>query len=387
MIEVKAPVCNTDYPLPRLEITTFNPFKIPSIIPGKDPFDISTFLEQTPLNLPNIFTEYHFHETNGVADKRRKRRLYQRLYRRIQKLGTLGLITLQKSEGFLWISRGLNSSSCIEEIMQESKNTDSDDISHTQCKGIYRLPQKRLIQQTQAIDLCLSRQMLSYPDREAIQNIFQKYLKRYETKTIHYIHSDECEPSVVSQGLCRTRFNDKGRYIRELIQFNRCWNNASEIYDKGVVIGLTTAPYNFESIYHANKHFGPELNRFLTNITYKLPRRRPYFCSYEFTRTGILHAHIAFFGVTHLYSSNEDDEIAWIKKRWSQGKRVSSEEIRKDPVWGIWYRVKTDIRSNLKECPVENTRKYLGMCLTNKLDSELYWTFGQKYFSSSKDLC
>jgi len=363
-------------------------FQIPSEIPGKNPFDISKFLEEWPVNVPGIFSIYHFRETAGYMNKKRRRRLYQKLYRKILMLEEQNLLKISKSDGILWLLRGPGYSPCIVDNMHGSRIAaiSAEFIPPKKQKDIYTPPKKRLREQMKAIAICNQRMMLWYPDRKAIQNLYSKYLERYQTKTLTFTHGENNSDPIITRGPCRTRFTDKGRHIGELIRYQTCWETASRLYDTGVVIGLTTDPKRFENIYHANKHFGSELNRFLTTISYHLPKPKHYICSYEFTKTGILHGHLALFGNSFLHSPDRKQELKWIARRWCQGQRVSSEEIRKDPHWKTWHRVHTDSRKDFSEEPTENTQQYLGKSLVDQLNSELYWTFDTKYFSCSKNL-
>ena len=371
-------------------IPILNVYQIKSDIPGKNPFDIYGFFERCGVNMQYIWVAYRFHELDGFRNKKIENKLYQRLYRRICKLNNDGIIKINKIDGFLWIYDKEDYFSCIIGNKHRSKDLliPQESKNQPKRKDTPQSSRRRLLQKKYAIQLCKTKTMLNPADREVLKKQFEQYQQRYETKTIEYGQKtgNDSELTTIHKGTCNTRFNNSSRRSHQIMKHQNCWKNASTRFKTGVILTLTTDPKKFGNIYESHKHFAHEFNRFMANISYHLPKPISYICAHEFTETGLHHGHLVIFGIPFLHSKDNTEEKAWIRKRWTQGKRVDSEEIALDQVHDIWYRIKTDKRTDTSQCPGENTYYYTGMDLIENRNTELYWAFDQQYFNNSDDL-
>ena len=133
----------------------------------------------------------------------------------------------------------------------------------------------------------------------------------------------------------RTRFNSKS-YIKKLLKrFERVFSIACRHYNYAVFLTLTTDPKRFSSLWHANRHFSVAFNRFLSFLGKRLGKRPKYICVYEFTKSGLLHAHIIIFGVSYLLHKFE------LTKYWAkcgQGKITYIYRLKKKRDRWVWLK-------------------------------------------------
>ena len=151
-------------------------------------------------------------------------------------------------------------------------------------------------------------------------------------------------------------------------------------HKKAVHLTVTTDPNRFYSLYAANRHFQKAFNRFMSFLTRKLGKRPEYITAYEFTKSGLLHAHILLFGLSwlsHKHAISED----W--NRCGQGSITYIYSVRNDNGRWVYARGKpTDFKKD--KTAADYLKKYLLKSIDDPKEAMLYWVLNKRFFSCTR---
>nr|AGL12826.1 RepTP2 [Thermococcus prieurii]AVP12428.1 RepTP2 [E. coli-T. kodakarensis shuttle vector pTPTK1]AVP12434.1 RepTP2 [E. coli-T. kodakarensis shuttle vector pTPTK2]AVP12439.1 RepTP2 [E. coli-T. kodakarensis shuttle vector pTPTK3] len=194
----------------------------------------------------------------------------------------------------------------------------------------------------------------------------------------------------------RTRFTSRAMLVQKLERYDSLFKVASARHTDAVFLTLTTDPSRFSNLYEANRQFSHSFNRFMSRLRGYFARRGQhleYIAVYEFTKSGLLHAHVIIFGVRYLLP------VRVISRWWSeagQGRVVYIYRLRNvDGRW-VWARRRPrDVRAG--EGAEDYLKKYLrkALRLASTLDTSdvkkvlplaLYWAFNKRFFTYSRSL-
>ena len=247
-------------------------------------------------------------------------------------------------------------------------------------------PKRCREQRTNSVKILDNVKTLSEEDRDEIKGEFQDYLEEVDNLKIilrrkatssSYIHSGGPKYKILSYN---TRFTDKRIIVKNLTKMDAAFAHMSKRYKKGVHLTLTTDPKRFYSLYAANRHFSIAFNRYMSFLSRKRGKRLPYIAAYEYTKTGLLHAHILFFGISWL---NYKHAITEDWNRCGQGTITYAYSIKNDN--GRW----TYVRGKPSDLEKEKTaadylKKYLQKSVDNPEEAMLYWVLNKRFFSCSR---
>ena len=195
----------------------------------------------------------------------------------------------------------------------------------------------------------------------------------------------------------RTRFTDKGRKTHNIKTYDRGWNRANMLYNRGVFITLTTDPSLHKSLWHANRHLTRAFNRYMSLLVSRKKRyiekrydidnestgdktiRLRYISAYEFQENGLIHLHAVFFGIRYLASI---DKISEDWQKCGQGRIVHAYGIRRDNDRWLWNKEKPGDAEG--RTPEDYLRKYLEKALYLNENFGLYWAVNKRFCTMSR---
>ena len=128
-----------------------------------------------------------------------------------------------------------------------------------------------------------------------------------------------------------TRFTDSHDSANSEIRFREALDNASEGFDTGVVVTLTIDPKRFETHSEATESIREAKSRLLSTLSYQLGESPTQITIPDFqTNTGLLHYHIAIFGVTNVSESQNETgkptiSQSQIREYWSENYDIGSQ--------------------------------------------------------------
>lgn len=315
------------------------------------------------------------HQIN-LNDKRTYQKYYQRLYRFLKYLEEKQIIELHRtSDALLFVSIRQQ----IIDLLKQAQNSNSvKDV----IKSIYALPKRARIERIEAIKIALSEKMLDEFSKEEINELFKTYLKEINSRRIILIKKHDAFSFTPDQLILRykTRFNARDRQIRNLRNYERVFEIASQRYRNAVHLVLTTDPKRFKSLWHSWRHFSKAFNRFMSYTAKKRKTRHHYIAVYEFTRSGLLHAHIVIFGTSSLFWKHQ---ITQIWQRTGQGSYNFIYALKNENGKFVYARERPrdakrgeDVKSYLS--------KYLKKAYFDSETLSLYWTSNKRFFTCSR---
>jgi len=134
-----------------------------------------------------------------------------------------------------------------------------------------------------------------------------------------------------------TRFTDSYDSAKSQRQFREALDNADEDFDSGVVVTLTIDPKGFETHSEATESIRKAKKNLLQTLDYQLGEYPTQITIPDFqTKTGLLHYHIALFGVTNVSESQNQVgqptiSESQIREYWSDtydiGTQISIQQI------------------------------------------------------------
>ena len=241
-------------------------------------------------------------------------------------------------------------------------------------------------QRINAIKVIDSVKILGEKERETIEEEFQDYreevgnykiILRRKSEISNFFNQEEPKYKILPY---ITRFTNRKIALENLDKMDAAFDYMSKRYKNGVHLTLTTDPKRFYSLYAANRHFSKAFNRYMSFLSRKRGKRLHYIAAYEYTKTGLLHAHVLFFGISwlsHKHAITED----W--DRCGQGRITYVYPIKNNN--GRWTYAKSK-PSDLKEGKTakDYLKKYLLKSIDNPKEGMLYWAFNKRYFSCTR---
>ena len=125
-----------------------------------------------------------------------------------------------------------------------------------------------------------------------------------------------------------TRFNDPGRAAESRERFDAAWSTASDRHSSAVMATLTLDP----SLHASAIDAADALTETVRNVSQwlardvsaewaadRVGRKLPYLSAVEWTDSGLIHAHVVFFGASRLcwqgaLSSHLEDKTGWVTR-------------------------------------------------------------------------
>jgi hypothetical protein len=198
-----------------------------------------------------------------------------------------------------------------------------------------------------------------------------------------------------------TRFTDSHDASNSQRRFRDALDNASEAFDSGVVVTLTIDPKRFETHSEATEAIQDEKRTLLSRLSYQLGDSPTQITIPDFqTNTGLLHYHIALFGITNVpESQNETGEPtiseSQIREYWSEDYDIGS-QISIQQTWtrdGTWLLHRDDKKVSLSYYLGKRIRELqdlagldTGSIPLKYWRHALFWTHGIQYVSCSNSL-
>lgn len=242
-------------------------------------------------------------------------------------------------------------------------------------------PKRAHILRKNAIQYIHKKKMFDLSLRQETKTFFVDYLDDIQDKYLcFYRYAPKMDPT---PGLClpvTTRFNDRSKIKLTLDKFDYALDMASEIYEDGVYLTLTTDPNLFDNIWEANRHFSQAWNKFLSYITKRHGKRPRYVASYEYTKeSGLMHAHIIIFGLSWL-APHKDITTEW--EKCGQGSINHEYVIHNDQ--GKWHWTRAKPQKCKHKDPTSYLKKYLKKGLFDISSHDLYWLFNKRFMTCSR---
>ena len=326
---------------------------------------IRAIFKNDVVNLPYL--------VSSIFGKNYSHSQYMQVYRWVKRLNSKGYIDLKKIDGLLWI---YPQKSFFDLIKRREKNSNF-------VKSVYVFPKRSHPLRIEAIKTILNHKILDSEILDDLRFNFNLYLGDISSKKIVLRKKDDA-PIGIPEFLFldyRTRFNSKS-YVKKLLKrFERVFYIACRHYNYAVFLTLTTDPKRFSSLWHANRHFSVAFNRFLSFLAKRLGSRPKYLCIYEFTKSGLLHAHVIIFGVSYLIDKFE------LTKYWAkcnQGKITYIYRLKKKGDRWVWLK-KRPRGAKYNQGIKDYLKKYLRKGFADREGLQtLYWVFNKRFFSCSR---
>jgi len=261
---------------------------------------------------------------------------------------------------------------------------------------------------------------------EPVQDAYTDYLEHINDQEI--IVYDQDNPDRFLLFPYRTRFNDTGRALSNLDNYDAKFNEAEQYYDTAVFLTLTTDPAMHKTLWHANRYMSVAWNRFMSlvqkreliarkeELTYakqqELKRAgwrepqirqhirsrdfrhwlddqtagssyRPRYISVaEFQQNGLIHLHVLIFGKQWLSHKNQ---LAADWERCGQGRIVDVCAVRRSKDGWTWSNPNSRPRDAKPGEDARNyLRKYLNKAIFDKKGFELYFACNRRFFTASR---
>jgi hypothetical protein len=300
---------------------------------------------------------------------------YHRTYRLINKLISSNFLTKQKynNKTFFVVTTpaGLD-------LLSSAANLKPRKDIHA------AVPIRATIERKKAIQLLQSFKLLNTDLRAEIDNLFDEYIELCNQKVIilHLLNSENFSDLKNPEYLILkylTRFTDNTRKKQSIEQYERIFESIPPQYKKAVHLVLTTNPKLFRNLYEANRHFVIALNRFFSRLR-KIFRERPlYIAVYEFTKTGLLHAHIILFGRPFLLPKRK---ITQIWQACGQGSYNYVYSLKRTSSGWVYARERP---KKLKKGTTADDylKKYLLKAQYDENSMSMYWATNKRFYSFS----
>lgn len=259
---------------------------------------------------------------------------------------------------------------------------------------------------------------LSTTQKETIECQFFEYLEQIHDRW-NILRNTEPEPRDHDYLLVpyATLFNSESRADDNWRRYHQAWDRATERYDVGVQVTLTTDPAKFSSIKQMADEIGENFNRFMSWLKRRLADRcdevgeqghnirrctdceeyaeRPdYVRVLEWTEKGRPHLHVVIFGVDWLV---HQEELANYWDRY-QGRIVDIRQVRnrdgnwlsKEPETGTVKNEKAHLGKYLsKQMPTDESLDELQEAVGGEdglWKTAMYWATGKRFWTCSEDL-
>ena len=251
-------------------------------------------------------------------------------------------------------------------------------------RDIFEIPKRCSEERKAAIKEVQTFFMLDQKKANSLLAKFWMYLNDLGDKVIilkRIIPAWDMSPFLIQ--FYQTRFNDPKFYKKNLFIYNSVWDAATLRYKRAVHLVLTTDPKRFKNLWEANRHFSIAFNRFMSYLTKHFGGKRPrYIASFEFTGSGLLHAHVIIFGVPYLLPHKVITQ-EW--ERCGQGSYNYIYSLINNN--GDWIYAKGKPKKVKKgETAREYLKKYLKKGISRLELTVLYWLFNKRFFTYSRAL-
>ena len=226
--------------------------------------------------------------------------------------------------------------------------------------------------------------MLTLSDKEEIGNYFDDYIDDINDRTIileRIMNYDEYGQRYFFLPY-QTRWNSKARKKIILDKYEISIMKSLERYKTAIHLVLTTDPKRHKSLWHANRHFSPAFNKFMSFLKKRLGYRPDYLTVYEFTKSGLLHAHVLIFGISYLIPHVD------ITREWEKCNQGSYNYIYalKKTKNGWQYKRERPTDSKKGQTADDYLKKYLKKAQFDESLLFLYWTFNKRFYTCSRTL-
>jgi len=351
---------------------------LPLLLPGD--FRIKAlnliFKSSSPYNLPSLLKTIKPNLKFRSARDPEYHKYYVSLYRFLKLLEKNGFVKLSKVDGLIWIYPMKLPIDLIIRVKQNSNSCDSCDSQKW-----WAIPKKIRPEREEAIRVVQLLDILTDKDRELLKDLFFDYLNDIKNRRIVLVSRFNCDDplKLIKVIPYKTRFNDPGFVRRLLKRYDKIWLKASNDFKFGVFLTLTTDPNRFDNLWLSWRHFNVALNRFFSYLRKYSDSKIVYICAYEFTASGLLHAHIVLFGLKYLLPKRA---ITYLWERCGQGTINYVYTIRNDDGRWVWARRKPE-GANRSESVNEYLKKYIVKTMMKKVDNYLYWISGKRFYAYS----
>lgn len=299
---------------------------------------------------------------------------YNTVYASIQRAASKSLLTTQKIDGLLWV----RTTPPKQPLYLKGGTQNSNNSTKNGFQNIIPLcgPER-----LEAIHLTRNRiKVQSIADE--CYDLFDSYNERVSDAVICLLPNPERDFLGPPLELpYKTRFNDDGRKVEQLNNYEEAWENASARHRRAIMITLTTDPKIQNSLWDANRKQGSNLNRLLSNLARRFGGRPTYINVNEFQKNGRLHLHIVIFGQSYIMNMKNLSRL-WHK--YGQGEIVHFHKLKKDRHGWVWDGKKP--KDSKGKAPMDYLKKYLKKGLYNEESNYQYWIYNTRYFSHSRKL-
>ena len=300
---------------------------------------------------------------------------FYRLYKRLQK------------EGYMVITKPGNDlifGTATKHLFDLFKQVQNSNSANTPKEKPFALPQSARPERIEAIKITLQTDMLTDLEKKDMKYIFEQYISDINNRIIVLYRT--LPPDEYGQRYFfipyQTRWNSKGRKKTILDKYEGAIKKSLQQYKTAVHLVLTTDPSRHKSLWHANRHFNIALNRFFSFLKKRLGYRPDYIAVYEFTKSGLLHAHILIFGISYLISHKQ------ITKEWEKCGQGSYNYIYslKKTKNGWQYARQRPTDASPKQTADDYLKKYLKKAQYSEHLLFLYWVFNKRFYTTSRNL-
>jgi len=338
---------------------------------------LTSFLNES-INLSYIVQRYR-KSSNIIKElKGKDKAIYYRFYRLYKRLENEGLAVLHKpGNDMLFLT-------ATPEFIDLFKQVQNSNSAKPEKKPPFALPSRAREERIEAIKITLNVDMLTLSEKEDMKYYFETYIEDINNRTIVlYRHMLPHEYGAKYFFLkYRTRWNDKGRKKIILDKYEAAIKKSLDQYKTAVHLVLTTDPKRHKSLWHANRHFAVAFNKFMSFLKKRLGYRPSYITVYEFTKSGLLHAHVLIFGISYLIPHEQ------ITKEWEKCGQGSYNYIYalKKTKNGWQYARHRPSDAKPKQTADDYLKKYLKKAQYDEALLFLYWVFNKRFYTCSREL-
>lgn len=300
---------------------------------------------------------------------------YNTVYSTIQRAVKKGLLTTKIIDGFLWVrtvppKQPLN-------LLRGTQNSNKPAKIDFQNQIPICGPERY-----EAIQLTRSRiEMQSIQD--SCTDLFDNYNERVSDAIISLLPDPEHDFLGPPLELpYKTRFNDEGRKVEQLKNYERAWDTAAARYRTAIMITLTTDPKIQASLWDANRKQAKNLNRLLSHLSRDYGARPTYINVNEFQpKNGRIHLHLVIFGKSYIMPMRK---LSALWDKYGQGSIVHFHKLRKDQD-GAWTWDRQKPKDTKGKSPIDYLKKYLKKGLFDETNYQ-FWIYNTRFFTNSRKL-
>lgn len=331
------------------------------------------------VNLPTAIYTFYPSTPHPSVDRRTYHKHYMRMYRIAKKLADRGDIYFYKGNtGLLWMEvtvQGLFTCS--------GKSETKTNVKPPSANGIF--PRNAGKERRDALGIPYACKMLTESGRDDINWLFSEYLTRINDQSCVLQRKLDAPAGLLNYLIIphSCRFNSRSIAKRNLNNFDRILDHSITRYQSAVHLVLTTDPKKHKSLLHSWKAFSQAWNRFRNRLNKHYRRKHTYITAYEFTKSGLMHAHVIIFGITHLLPVRQIS--AWWDNA-GQGRYVWIYGLMNNG--GKWtYKRARPTGARSGDSAGEYLKKYLKKSIWDPGTQAMYWVSNKRYWSTSKAFC